>query len=68
MDFEPYTLHVTLKIFNVLGQEVATLVDGIREPGYHQVSWDGSNMASGIYFCRLKAGDFTARRGMLLLK
>jgi hypothetical protein len=61
-------VYVTLKIFNVLGQEVAVLVDGIQEPGYHQVTWDGSNMASGVYFYCLKAGDFTSSRRMLLLK
>ena len=61
-------LHTTLKIFNILGQEMASLVDEIQEPGYHTVTWDASDVASGIYFYRLTVGDFTATKHMVLMK
>jgi len=47
--------HVKLRIFNTLGQEVKSLVDGIQEAGYESVTWDGSEIASGVYFYRLEA-------------
>ena len=49
---------ITLKVFNLLGQEVATLVNQVQEPGYYTVTWDASDMGSGIYFYRLTAGEF----------
>jgi hypothetical protein len=57
-----------LRVFNVLGQEVATLVDEMKEPGYYTATWDASDMASGIYFYQLQAGDFSATRKMVLTK
>ncbi len=59
---------VTLKVYNLLGQEVATLVDEVKEAGYCTVTWDASEMASGVYFYRLTAGDFTETRRMVLMK
>ncbi|MCH7495656.1 MAG: T9SS type A sorting domain-containing protein, partial [Candidatus Marinimicrobia bacterium] len=50
------------------GQEVALLINGTVPAGNHRVSWDASNVASGIYFYRLQAGDFVQTRKMLLLK
>jgi aminopeptidase N len=71
----PVTSHVTLRIFNMLGQEVATLVDGIRDAGYESVEWDASSMASGVYFYRLEATStadpsrsFSQVRKMVLMK
>ncbi len=64
----PMAERVTLKVFNVLGQEVATVVDGVQEPGYKSVSFDASTMPSGVYFYRLQAGNFTAVRKMILAK
>ncbi len=64
----PMAERVTLKVFNVLGQEVATVVDGVQEAGYKSVSFDASTMPSGIYFYRLLAGNFTAVRKMILAK
>ncbi len=64
---------VSLKVYNVLGQEVRTLVDEEQPPGYYSVSWDGRDsegeeVCSGVYFYRLKAGGFTKSRRMLLLR
>jgi hypothetical protein len=60
--------HVMLKVFNVLGSEVATLVDEAEEPGYKSVQWDASGVSSGVYFYRLQAGTFAATRKLLLLR
>ncbi|MEJ2048991.1 MAG: FlgD immunoglobulin-like domain containing protein [Calditrichota bacterium] len=64
---------VVLKIYNLLGQEVRTLVNGNQEVGYKKVAWDGMNdkgtrVASGIYIYRIKAGDFVKARKMILMK
>jgi len=59
---------VQLKIFNILGQEIATLVNEEKPSGNYQVAFDASNLSSGIYFYRLQAGDFVQTRKMILLK
>jgi hypothetical protein len=59
---------VTLKVFNILGQEVSTLVNETMLPGNHQVSFNARNLASGMYFYRLQAGNFTDIRKMVILK
>ena len=59
---------VSFKIFDVLGREVATLVNEIRPPGSYTVRWDASKLPSGFYFFRLHAGDFIETRKMVLLK
>jgi hypothetical protein len=64
----PETGHVSLKIYNTLGEEVAVLVDGLLEAGIHKTRFDASRFASGIYFYRIEAGNFTASKKMLLLK
>lgn len=65
--------HVTLIVYNLLGQEIKTLVNGLKEPGVHTVTWDGkdnfgSGVSSGMYFYRFKVGKFMAMRRMILLK
>ncbi|MFH1195305.1 MAG: discoidin domain-containing protein, partial [bacterium] len=60
--------HVTLKIFDVLGREVAELVNEYKNPGSYQVEFDGSNLSSGIYFYKLQAGEYSAVRKMMLIK
>ncbi|MCH9032178.1 MAG: T9SS type A sorting domain-containing protein [candidate division Zixibacteria bacterium] len=64
----PESEHVTISVYNVQGQKVATLVDGVLEAGYHDVEWDASNLASGMYFYRLQATSFSQTRKMILLK
>ncbi len=65
----PVTSEATLKVFNAIGQEVATLFDGIAEAGeYHQRAFDAKNLSSGIYFARLKSGDKTEMKKMMLIK
>jgi len=64
----PVTTHVTLTISDVVGREVARLVDGPQEAGYKSVTFDGSNLASGIYFYRLQAGTFVETKRMILMK
>jgi hypothetical protein len=64
---------VTLKVFNLLGQEVAAVVEGIQSAGLHRVTWDGRNkrgeaVASGIYFYQLKTDFSTLARKLTLLK
>lgn len=63
----------TLRIFNIAGQQVATLIDGKQVQGYHVVRWNGRDdagvtLASGIYFARLDAGSFSQTRKLILLK
>ena len=64
----PNPSDVRLEVFNIVGQKVATLVDGPLEAGQHTVPWNASGLASGIYLYRLEAGDHTDTRKMLLLK
>ncbi|HEY9166697.1 MAG TPA: T9SS type A sorting domain-containing protein [Candidatus Kryptonia bacterium] len=59
---------VTLKVFNVLGQEVATVFNGIQNPGNYQATFNGSKFASGVYFYRLQAGSTSLTKKMILTK
>ena len=59
---------VSLKVFNVLGQEVSTLVNATLNAGKHQVTFDAKNLATGLYIYRITAGDFTSVKKMLLVK
>lgn len=59
---------VDLSVYNVLGQKVATLVSERQKAGYHQVEWDASGFASGVYFYILKAGEFRDVKKMVLIK
>jgi hypothetical protein len=76
IEFElPKTGNVTLKIFNILGEKVATLVSDRLTTGSYSYDWDASNLASGVYLYRLfvesltgEAGDFVETRKMVLMR
>jgi hypothetical protein len=57
-----------VKVFDLLGREVATLVNEEKSAGTHTVQWDATGVASGVYFCRLRAGDFVQTRRVLMLR
>ena len=57
-----------LKVFDILGKEVVTLVNEAKQPGIYEIAFDASALASGIYYYRLKAGDFTETKKMILLR
>ncbi len=59
---------VVLRVYDMLGREVTTLVSGRQNAGYHSVRFDASNLSSGVYLCRIQAGAFSAMKKMLLLK
>jgi hypothetical protein len=65
---QPETNVVTLKIYDVLGREVTTLVNEELSAGKHDAMFDASRYSSGVYFYQLKAGDFIQTRKMILLK
>ena len=64
----PENRYVSLKIYDVQGNLVATLVDKDMDAGYHVVEWTASGFASGVYFYRIKSGSFVATKRLLLLK
>ena len=69
----PEEANVSLVIFDILGREVITLVDGPQEPGYRSITWNGTdvfgrNVSAGMYYYLLQAGDFVDTKKMVLLK
>ncbi|MEJ2636434.1 MAG: T9SS type A sorting domain-containing protein [Calditrichia bacterium] len=59
---------MTLKIYNILGEEVATLVSEKLIAGQYKYDWDASGLASGVYLYRIEAGSFIETRKLILLK
>jgi hypothetical protein len=59
---------VTLRVFDVLGREVTTLVQGSKQAGKHTIEWNAQGLSSGVYFYRLEAGNHVATRKMVVLK
>jgi len=59
---------VTLKVFDVLGKEIATVVNGYRKAGYYETNWDASQYPSGMYFYKLISGDFSETKKLILVK
>jgi hypothetical protein len=64
----PQTTHVTLEVFNILGQRVATLVNKNQAAGEYTVSWDANPFSSGVYFYRIQTDEATETKKMLFLK
>ncbi len=64
----PKAAHVLLEVYNASGQKVATLVNKRMQPGVYQATWDASNMASGVYFYTIKAGQYSATKKMVLMR
>ncbi|MCH8070132.1 MAG: T9SS type A sorting domain-containing protein, partial [Candidatus Marinimicrobia bacterium] len=69
----PEAAHVTLKVYNILGQTVVTLIDNDYEAGEHSHNWNGKltngdHIATGVYFAKLTAGEFSSSRKMVVLK
>ena len=60
--------HVTLKVYDILGREVATLVNEEKPAGSYSVQWNAGGVASGVYFYKLEAGSFSATRRLMLIK
>ena len=60
--------NVTLKVYDILGREVTTLVNQQQKPGSYEVLFNASNLTSGVYFYRLQSGSFNESRKMILLR
>jgi hypothetical protein len=61
-------LPTTLKVYDILGREVATLVNKQQKSGNYEVNFDASNLTSGVYFYQLQSGNFNESKKMILLK
>jgi pectate lyase len=64
----PEKSNVTIKVFDVLGNLVQTLIDEFKEPGLYELQFDGRNLSSGVYFYQLKSGKFIQTNKMILIK
>jgi hypothetical protein len=59
---------VVLKVYDIMGREITTLVNEQLQPGTYEVTFDGSNLPSGVYFYQLRAGEFVETKKLILLK
>ena len=64
----PVNSKVSLKVYDILGSEVATLVDEVKEAGYYELSFNANGLASGTYFFRINADNFVQTKKMILIK
>jgi len=64
----PQRSNVTLKVYDLLGNEIATLVDEYKPAGKYEVEWDASNLSTGVYLYKLTAGEFSSVKKLVLLK
>ena len=66
--YVPYNSNISIKIYNILGVEVATLFKGNTPAGEYSIKFNGSNLASGIYLCRMETNNFSDTKKLILLK
>lgn len=64
----PATHHLTLKVFDLIGNEIEVLVDETQAAGHYQINWNAEKLSSGVYIYQLKAGEFTSSKKMILIK
>lgn len=64
----PYKSDIRLAVYDITGKQVSVIASGLTEAGLHRVEFDGSELPSGIYICRLTAGEFSAQQKLTLLK
>lgn len=64
----PQTSFVSIKVYDLIGKEIATIVNEVKQSGIHQVSFNGENLSSGVYFYKMSAGEHTVVKKMNLLK
>ncbi|MDO8549646.1 MAG: T9SS type A sorting domain-containing protein [Ignavibacteria bacterium] len=64
----PKEVYVVLTVYNILGQEVETLVNSVQQAGRYEIYWDASDLASGFYIYRIEAGDFVEAKKLILMK
>jgi hypothetical protein len=64
----PERTYLTLRVFDILGREVAVLADGPFAPGRYDIPWDASGQSAGVYFCRIESAGFTSTTKLVLLK
>ena len=64
----PQTEFVTVKVYNIVGNEITTLINDELSIGYHSIQWDGSHQPSGVYFVKFESGGFVKTKKMVLLK
>jgi hypothetical protein len=55
-------------VYDIMGREIATLVDGLKNAGKYSVVWNATRFASGVYFCKLTTGDYSSVKKLLLMK
>jgi flagellar hook assembly protein FlgD len=64
----PEPAHVAIEVYDILGRRMQTLVREKKQAGYHSVVWNADGYSSGIYFYRIKAGEYSETKKMVLLK
>ena len=64
----PNRSHVTLTVYNTLGQQVAQLINSDIDAGYHEIQFNASNLASGVYFYRMQAGSYVETKKLCLVR
>ena len=64
----PEQSYVTIKIYNITGEEVSTLLNEEQNAGRYQIQWNAAELASGVYFYRIQAGQFSDTKKLILMK